>query len=576
MSNEEKIFNLVKNHFYLDTNSLSIIEKLLLNKEERLKYIPEEVISHLDENLRFSIKLKKERYQDFDKGWKLFRQEFISSGIISNIGIDFVSYTDFYENKILVNKNEQKLFKFLKKEIKKSAEAMCGFFAGKGYSVKLTDFDDKEERVRLVNDFDKSFTKLIEEIGTVKMSKGKNLYLTVSYNYADWFLCATAEEWKSCLNLESEYSECYWTGLPGIFPDSNRAIVYLTNKEEKSYEGITSEKMLMRFWSILNNNNQYNIGRTYPSNLLCNSDIASILNRSTFPITFHEEELSISKNEIPIIRDAEGESIFIYLDNLCITNIQPNGFSLAWGSSGFYCLDSYNNFTEKRMRYTKGLKYLINNNTSLEHESQGCECYECGDSISEDDCIYGLDSHSYCERCFDQVFSYCQTCEDAVWADDAHYYDCEGPFCACCFNEHFQPCNDCGNIYETDQLLEVDDSFICESCASDAGAMSCDNCHCLTTNYYQVGDEVFCEDCLTDNTNKCSKCEKLCLKQETVLIDNKECCKDCADELQSITIKCPECNNYTTNSIPFLDDIYCDKCLYDKLNQKNKNPKEEK
>lgn len=98
-----------------------------------------------------------------------------------------------------------------------------------------------------------------ELIGKFRMPNKDGLELVISLNPVDWFLCSSGDEWTSCLSLKSNY--LYGIGLPSLVGDKNRAMVYITNGEKKSftiYDGtdninyvFKADKFISRSWLLL-------------------------------------------------------------------------------------------------------------------------------------------------------------------------------------------------------------------------------------------------------------------------------------------------------------------------------------
>jgi hypothetical protein len=86
-------------------------------------------------------------------------------------------------------------------------------------------------------------------------------------------MCSTAEEWSSCLGLQNTCPACYWTGLPGIIGDKNRAMVYVTDGTKKNYRGIIVDKMITRSWIITMRNDKKS-----PTNIVFINSYPGIVN----------------------------------------------------------------------------------------------------------------------------------------------------------------------------------------------------------------------------------------------------------------------------------------------------------
>jgi hypothetical protein len=85
--------------------------------------------------------------------------------------------------------------------------------------------------------------------------------------------------------------------------------------------------------------------------------------------------------------------------------------------------------------------------------SGGCECYECGCRVFQEDAFHDNDGDTYCEDCYHENFGYCECChEDERRADMSPV-----------LNHHGHPvesyCNYCLNEGRVEDVCEVDGQF---------------------------------------------------------------------------------------------------------------------
>ncbi len=95
--------------------------------------------------------------------------------------------------------------------------------------------------------------EIFEKIGAYTPPK-KDMELVISCNPADMFMASTKEKWTSCINVDSDYEEMFWTGLPGAIVDKNRAIAYITDGVKKNYQGIEIDRFIVRSWLLTTRN----------------------------------------------------------------------------------------------------------------------------------------------------------------------------------------------------------------------------------------------------------------------------------------------------------------------------------
>lgn len=279
LKNKFKIFELVKNHFSLTDKSLNLFKY-------RLFYAPIIAKEYLEiikdsKDLRKRIKIPEKFAEDLDKGWKLFQDYFRDFCYYFKI-----SFKDYRKNKIKIDSQEIKIKKALEKfyienykyafmlpslenddsflyifkecliSLKRNTVIICNN-CGKHCKINYNLYDkiNIEHRVKVITEeakelIKKRIIKILEKIGTVKIPN-RGLELVFSLNFADWFLCSAGEKWNSCISLDSSYEASYWTGLPGLICDKNRAMIYITDGEKKNYNGIIVDKIISRSWILL-------------------------------------------------------------------------------------------------------------------------------------------------------------------------------------------------------------------------------------------------------------------------------------------------------------------------------------
>jgi len=345
IENREKLKKIIKEKFAVD--DFNLVNKYIDNPPmgKKLKKIFEE-----SEDLRLSFKIEKngEDSVEFDLFLRLL-QILENQFDLSLISKEFshiyktISYKDFEKNKILFLKNEIKIFKTIinvaKKNISKILKVdsfLLNFYRNNFFELEDYEFKDN---INLVE-------KILEAINTRK-SSSKSKYLVISKNPVDFLLCATGENWSSCLNLNSSYSGITWAHLPGWFGDKSRVIVYITDNETKEYKGIETKKFIARSWAIYDGD-AFHIIRWFPQSLLSvkelnkttkGSPLIKFLNKKMFiseyeiePITYHNLILSpyldfsrkiivCNKMFYSSSTDSRSEGIKIFKNDLtCYTN----------------------------------------------------------------------------------------------------------------------------------------------------------------------------------------------------------------------------------------------------------------
>lgn len=91
-------------------------------------------------------------------------------------------------------------------------------------------------------------------------------------------------------------------------------------------------------------------------------------------------------------------------------------------------------------------------------------CIECDHEMDEGDEYISPDDDAYCQDCYNDLFSYCHECECSTSRNLLHTAANGNFICEACYDESYSKCNSCNEIYEKDEMIEVDNDFHCKSC----------------------------------------------------------------------------------------------------------------
>lgn len=599
-SNNEIIKAMVQNHFSFDKESLELFNKSLDNPEIDETY--EEI--GLGKDLRKRWKIDIKFYKGFDKGWKIFYSRY--GKFIKKYNI---AYEDFFNNKVLFEKNYIKIPKLLKNYIiniessgydhairrshnlkilsdalhsnavpeeiimqiikeRLSLDCNIEFFnlisirymkeiyKAIGYNdipKKDPDFkawekihiyganlDEIQEKINASNSIE-IIKKLIgltvdlefEYIGENKLPK-RELEIVLSCNFVDWFLCSTSESWSSCLNLESNYH--YWSGLPALAVDKNRAMIYITDGTKKEYKGIETDKFLSRAWVILNDYGKMVPVRFYPNQYLEIDEILKITGLKNFFSVTHL--INSSKNSIPFMRYYDGNTAWIFQDNTKI-KLNPVGdtFYLTTGAGGieyFAERDKEAHYGDLFNNIGDGLSYLI----------------ESGKELMD----FSLSNSEVCQHCGRLVPT-----EETYLIESEDYVVCEA-----CYESFYDTCSECGENFRYENLIEIDGSVFCEECANEVST-TCSDCGEMVFNrdatYIPEEEKFLCDDCIANSYYECDECSALHHKSRMVFSSVGDClCENCAEEFYK---KCSECGR-TFHRKHLNKEGACKKCCKEK------------
>ena len=449
MENKEIIYSLVEKHFSFSKEGLEKFKNYLFNP-----FIDDVYKKIVKDNLKARYPIDNFDASKFDEGWQFFKNVFNSFIIKFKI-----NYSNFYTNKMLVDRNERKLVKFLNEYYltmippKQAAEEL-GFHLG-----------------HCADDFIKTeLKKYIENkmnfIGANKISKGK-LELVFTMDFSDWFLCSTGEKWTSCINLESDYDGNYWSGLPGLVGDRNRAMLYITDGVQKNYLGIKVDRLLARSWALLNNKDTIQIVRFYPNSLIKVSEIDNIVG-TKFDYDdggYGSGRQFQSKYPVDVIKFENGCSAGVFQDSFGLCS---DGY-LRFGHHGYNHFDANGKLTENRIfSWSGGLKGLIEqgkNLGSVIEKTLYCSCCDI-DIPPEDHVFTDPDGEYFCEECFYEHYFYCHDCGEIRHIDNGIEASNNNLYCYDCYSTHYFTCPICEKETSHGHHSFVDDkgNEICESC----------------------------------------------------------------------------------------------------------------
>ena len=389
--NKEIILELVRKHFFLSKDGLEKFERYL-----REPLIDDIYKPMLGSDLRARFKIEGTQLsQEYDQGWKVFNNTFHRLNMYKHVPF---TYENYRTNKIIINKNERKLVKYIEEMLfetlpLKDAYSMLGL-----YPEHINDPKKSLEWIK------KYFKDKINEIGALK-TPDTGLQVVLSYNFADWFLCSAGEKWSSCVSLECEYGGSYWTGLPGLVGDKNRVFLYVTDGVKKKYNGIVVDRLLSRAWLVMSRKNQIHSLRFYPGQVLSVEEISKL---TKLKITADYSRDFISKYPVDLITFETGQSCQIYQDGF---GIREDKF-ISYGHSGYNYLDKAGRCSQNAIFvYNHGLNQLIKDKESIgKYRNVTVACAYCGNGVREGETKRGPDGRDYCDHCWNNRWFSCICC----------------------------------------------------------------------------------------------------------------------------------------------------------------------
>jgi len=352
-----------------------------------------------------------------------------------------------------------------------------------------------------------------------KLTSQDSEEIVISYNFADWFLASTKENWGSCLNLESSYESAYWTGLPGLIADKNRVMIYLTTKEKKEYRGIKTDNFISRTWALLGENDFLYWLMFYPSPFkIADNFIDAVKERSK--IKGIEPAYSydiITKYSINPLFFKTGDSCFIYQDRSFFYAKENNIYIKVGDFGGALSIVKKDDKSIIRdgavFEFSGGLSSLIGNETDITDASSLMTCASCGAPIDYDDYMY--DGECYCEGCFNEMFFICESCGETFPDHEANYVN-GTYYCNSCYEEFFTECANCSTTIDRDDAFETKDGLVCNDCFEEH-YIECNHCNKYEHEKFIItdGENYYCKDCFESlEMKKCKMCGKIIKKDE--------------------------------------------------------------
>ena len=413
---------------------------------------------------------------------------------------NLLSFDVFISGKVQVDKQEQRLFKFL-------------------LNNKIL---NKEQ---------------IEIITTTKNSK-KNLYLCISRNPIDYLFASTDQGWSSCLNLHSEYEEAAYMGLGALSADPNRLIIFLTDgnlrKHELHHYVLNHFSYISRSWAIAASKNRIVIIQEYPNKSI---DFNGLVRQLGFtPIRNVSNDVkngtldSLFSFDTPKFED--GRTVSIYMDYFGLQyvkkyigdytlngdraydkNLKKVKYGVPGGSTGVFSNFNYNGG--------------FNNITCIEdlYDNHHIYCSECDYEMHEDDAYYNQNGNgAYCSDCYYELYIICQDCDRECWREDTIYVENEDiTICQGCADNDYYHCEECGcTVSET--LETTDGDLLCFNCAK--SFTLCKECGLVDENNFS---DDYCESCYSKIYTSCDECGSEIEINESI-------------ELEDGSIVCDECN----------------------------------
>ena len=534
--NNEAFLEIIKKFWGFDDESYAFIKARLETDQFDSEY-SKLLAGSKDQRIRWDIDFLEpalaKYYSENDSAYKMFMRKF--GNIINRlrekeyIAID---YTAFMNNRIVYKKNETKL-----KKVFEAAYLEDPRYFRADASVR----DGVEITPEIVS---KYIVTSFEQIGTTKKPL-KKLQLVLSLNMCDWLLASTGGEISSCLNLEG--GNRYWSGLPFLAGDTNRAMLYITDGIKKEYEGITVDNAMTRSWVILTKDNKKSLVRWFMSEIIKDEAINNIVGGNDFQMGMK----SSGKNEIIPLHLSSGLTTTIYMDAGCWEpNKDYTKFIHTMSFKGCYQLFSEDLKPIRDVSFTRpfgggDVSWRISHFKSIGMAIDDCvpvtRCKSCGKKK-----MFSKSSNGICVSCFNKKYFLCPICGEPHELKEKFYEGLiikndrrvQEKICLRCY-KNLKVCECCGIPIANDSHMNqtVDGSVICNECLENKlnGYKRCSSCSKISKtkvfSYYNKEERTFAEYCQEHLPKQKDEIEKF--SSSSVIFTRKP----------FKNIECPQCHS---------------------------------
>ena len=482
--NKENLIKFVERFWEFNTESLEFLKKRI--SQPSTEFVPEYASllkGSTDQRVRWDVDMTDSSIQEFfkvkDEAFSMFKRKFENAiCFLANQYSTKIGYSNFMSNKVVFKKNEMKLKKVLET----------------AYIESATVFNADARKPNTKENIEEYILKTFESIGTLK-KPNKKIQLVLSFNICDWLLASTGGNISSCLNLEGG-GHRFWSGLPFMAGDPNRAMLYITDGSKKTYEGFTVDNCATRSWVILTETGRKAIIRWYSSNILTDDAICSIAEDSNFKMGMNAS----GKYEITPLFLKSGVCNTIYLDEGVWIKGGKNNDKIIHSTKDKGCFQVLN-------ESLSGVKTDFTRPQIYQHNEWKISLFK----------QYGVSVNDFVP------VSRCSSCgERKLPVKISHGSE---PVCYKCFSKNYYECDSCGGTHNINEkhfegvVFDGNGRFIkkiCNSCMSKIKKCACCDTPIINGALSVVEGGYICPTCLEIKTNgykKCSTCGKISKKR---------------------------------------------------------------
>lgn len=330
---------------YLGYEDYSVIENYIKN------WKPVKELEWLNSypDRRCVMELTDSNKEVFDTGWKTLKKARPELNI---------TYNDYANNKITINKQQRKLFKYI---------------------------NDQE---------------LSEIVGAGKLPN-KKLFMVISTNFDDFLMCSTKNNWRSCTEInDGDYK---FTTLSNIFTQG-RFICYITDMAPTECRGLQSYNKFFRSFGFINGDGLMTTNIWYPV-----KEYLTIEKTDGKINSVVDNKNKYSKYGFDIVYNSLGSFVYPYLD---YSTLKDNKYFFEneykrYEPEVIFKNGELENYNEYIKFGKEGLK-----------ESMWMHCDICG---SVEGHVKTLGDKNYCDECSKKALMKCCVCgkmEECLFTED--------------------------------------------------------------------------------------------------------------------------------------------------------------
>jgi hypothetical protein len=389
----------------------------------------------------------------------------------------------------------------------------------------------EEQRKKVLDGINIIVSMFIQQI------KAEDIKVVLSINPLDFLLVSDhTTGWNSCHLWNNG---CHKAGALSYMFDKYSMVSYAYKRKEPfEYADITTEPLGIKMWRSMVHMDLKNRSaihcRHYPNENRTFARFARKLSAKVLS-DYHETPYKWfytamkggKPNSEETCESTNGEQKFRYIKTgleytdyvVDVVKLKDGGKPpIIYTGSSVICLNSG--------------EYL-NDSGLLHHNEDMCTCYNCNESVSEDDATY-IDDEWFCNDCFSNLYSTCWECQEPYQNDDLTYIrNLDRDVCPSCIDEYYYQCSVCDE-WEKNDITFVDsvDGYVCNDCLDN------DYTYCEDCGAYHENDDVtfvddisrhVCDDCL-GSYRYCEECDEYFLPENTTeQHEGLYICDDCLE-----------------------------------------------